>query len=460
MVKQKILVVDDEKDIHYAFRRAFGKEFKLDSAFTGEEALERVKIKSPDLVILDLKMPGMDGIKALSELKKINPKLCIIVVTGHGDMDAAIKVMKSGAYDYISKPFDLAEINTVIERALLVKKAGEELVPIIYQAPDQSKLLPVIGKSKQMQKIYSLIAKIMSIDTTVLIQGETGTGKDLIAQSLYLNGIRAGNPFIVLNCAAIPEGLLESELFGHEKGAFTGAHALKQGKLELANGGTLFLDEIGDMPLTIQSKVLRVLEGKSFTHIGGTHNISTDVRFIAATNKDLLELISEKRFRKDLFYRLNVVNITIPPLRERREDILELVEHFVGLYSTIYDKKIRFISSEARKFLLQYDWPGNVRELENMIEHIVTIASGDTLLLSHFPKSIKPKRKELPTVNFKIGTSLAKVEKEYIEQTLKAVNGNQFKASKLLNLHRNTLHRKMEKYGLTTLRLPKLGGEQ
>ena len=449
MAIKNLLLVDDEKSIHDIFNEYLdSKSYRLISAFDGNEALKKISQEELDIVLLDINLPGLDGLETLKEIKKINSQLAVIIITGYGTCETAINAQKFGCYDYITKPFRLPEIKNLIEQALIDKdylKKDKEFKKSIPPSPPQSQTMPIIGRGKKMQEVYRLIARLIHTDSTILIRGESGTGKDLIARLLHFNGPRENEPFITVNCAAIPDPLLEAELFGHEKGIFTDAHKERKGKFELADKGTLFLDEIGDMSLNLQAKILRVMQSKSFTRLGSEEEIHSNVRLIAATNKDLRKAIKEGRFREDLFFRLDVLPITLPGLRERKEDLPDLINYFINRYSEIVKKKVSFISPEAKAMLLHYDWPGNVRELENAIQHAIVLANGYVLLPEHLPANItnqfnKPKR-----VSFDLGLSLDEIEKIYIQETLKTVNGNQSKAAEILKVHRNTLHRLMGK---------------
>ena len=447
MARKNVLLVDDEKCIHDIFAEYLdNKSYRLISVFNGNEALKKVEQEKVDIVLLDINMPGINGLETLKELKKIDSQLIVIIITGYGTADTAIDAMKCGCYDYVTKPFRLAEIKNVIEAALVDKdynKKNKKLKDVL--PPYKSGSIPIIGRSKKMQEVYRLIGRVINTDSTVLIQGESGTGKDLVARILHYNGPRANKPFITVNCAAIPETLLETELFGHEKGVFTGAHIARRGKFEQADGGTIFLDEIGDMSLNTQAKILRVMQSKTFTRIGGEKNIYADVRLITATNKELRKAIQEGAFREDLFYRLDVLSLTLPSLRERKEDILDLINFFIARYNEISNKKVSFVSPEAKELLMRHDWPGNVRELEHAIEHAIVLANGYVLLPEHLPDSLKNQTCKPTSISLDIGLSLEEVEKIYIQETLKMVNGNQTKAANVLKIHRNTLHRMMEK---------------
>ncbi len=454
MPKRNLLLVDDEKYIHDIFYEYLdNKSYRIISAFSGDDALKKITQEELDIVLLDINMPGLDGLQTLKEIKKIKPQLAVIIITGYGTCETAIDAQKFGCYEYITKPFRLPEIKNVIEQALIDKdylkknKRSKKSAPAV---PSRPQSVPIIGRGKKIQEIYRLIARVINMEGTVLIQGKSGTGKDLIARLLHFNGPRANEPFITVNCAAIPDTLLEAELFGHEKGSFTDAHKERKGKFELANGGTLFLDEIGDMSFNLQAKILRVMQSKTFNRLGGEEEIHANVRLIAATNKDLRKAVQEGHFREDLFFRLDVLPITLPSLQERKEDLPDLISHFIARYSELVKKKVSFISPEAKEMLLQYNWPGNIRELENAIQHAIVLANGYVLLPDHLPVSIRNQTAGSKQISIDLGLTLDEIEKIYIQETLKMVNGNQTKAADILKVHRNTLHRLLEKYGQPT----------
>ncbi|MGA1875720.1 MAG: sigma-54-dependent transcriptional regulator [bacterium] len=451
MARKNLLLVDDEKSIHEFFNDYLdSKSYRLISAFNGAEALTKISQEELDIVLLDLNMPGLNGFETLKEIKKLNSQLAVIIITGCGTCETAIDAHKLGCYDYITKPFRLQEIKNAIEQALVERdylrknrKPRNTLLP-----SPRLQRMPIIGRSKKMQEVYRLIARVINTDSTVLIRGESGTGKDLIARLLHFNGPRENGPFITVNCAAIPDTLLEAELFGHEKGIFTDAYKERRGKFELANGGTIFLDEIGDMSLNLQAKILRVMQSKTFNRLGGEEEIFADVRLIAATNKDLRKAISAGTFREDLFFRLDVLPITLPSLRERKDDLPDLINHFMSRYSEMAKKKVSFISPEAKELLHRYDWPGNVRELENAIQHAIVMANGYVLSTDHLPESIKNQASKPRQITLDMGLSLEEIERIYIVETLKLVKGNQTKAAEILKVHRNTIHRILGKNSL------------
>jgi DNA-binding NtrC family response regulator len=388
-----LLIVDDEEDVIYSFRRLLADEgYELLSAHSGEEGVQIFREKRPDLVLMDVRMAGIDGLQALQSIRKIDPKALVIIMTAFSSTGAAIEAMKAGAYDYVLKPFDIEKIKRLLREAMRSSESMKSVVsyqPLLSREDHQQ---GIIGKSDPMQAVYKEIGRVAAKNIPVLISGETGTGKELVARAIYHHSDRHEKRFIPINCGAIPETLLESELFGHERGAFTGAHARKIGKFEVADEGTIFLDEIGELPHSIQAKLLRALQEKEIERLGGTAPIKVDVRIIAATNRNLPEMIRRKLFREDLYYRLNVVNIELPPLRERIEDIPLLSEYFVERFAADYGGKFT-ISEEAVDLLMNYSWPGNVRELENVIKNSLVRAKGQVLLPGTSSSGRKPPRR-------------------------------------------------------------------
>ncbi len=380
---QTILIVDDDKSIRYSLKRMLEGSFAILTAQNGEEALQRVRDNSPDLVLMDIKMPGQSGIDVLKEIKQIDPKTLVIMMTAYGTTETAIEAMKYGAFDYIIKPFPIPQMKELVEKAISLRKLMKEEVTYAQGEDEkqaEGKEERIIGASPKMQEIYKLVGQISQSDITVLLRGESGTGKELLARAIYHHSLRSNQTFLPINCAAIPDTLLESELFGHEKGAFTGAISRRIGKLEQCQGGTVFLDEIGDMSLPTQAKLLRILQERSFERLGGMETIKVDVRFIVATNKDLETAITNGQFREDLYYRLNVVSITVPPLRDRKEDIPELVSYFLKRFNQELRKRVGGISSGAMKNILSYGWPGNVRQLENVLKRAMVLCQGEWIL--------------------------------------------------------------------------------
>jgi nitrogen regulation protein NR(I) len=467
---QTILIVDDDKSIRYSLKRMMEEKYSILTAQNGEEALDRVKGGSPDLIIMDIKMPGRNGIDVLKEIKSIDPKSLVIIMTAYGTTDTAIEAMKYGAFDYILKPFPIPQMKGLVEKALTLRKLMKEEVTYAPAVGPEEKEERIVGFSFKMQEIYKMIGQVAPSDVTVLLRGESGTGKELIARAIYHHSLRSNQPFLPINCAAIPDTLLESELFGHEKGAFTGATSRRIGKLEQSQRGTIFLDEIGDMSLSTQAKLLRVLQEKSFERLGGMETIKADIRFIVATNKNLEEAISSGRFREDLYYRLNVVSITIPPLRERKEDIPELISYFLRKFNRELKKAIVGVTPPAMEKIAAYGWPGNVRQVENVLKRAIVLCQGEWILEDHllFEKGWEKREveEELSKKNVEdlldaFFAELSKspatsqdldmisiLERGLILRALKKTKGNQIKAAMLLGIHRSTLRGKMEKYNI------------
>ncbi|MCL6447730.1 MAG: sigma-54 dependent transcriptional regulator [Armatimonadetes bacterium] len=444
----KILIIDDEKHLCWALEKAMRQEgYQALSATSGKKGLELIKEESPSLVILDLKMPEMDGLEVLRKAREILPGLPVIMLTAHGTIETAIEAMKIGAVDYLTKPFDLEELKIVIKQNLMVSQLVTEVTFLRDELA--KRYTNLIGESKAVQEIKRLIEKVAKSNATVLITGESGTGKEVAALTIHQQSLRKDGPFVPVNCAALPEQLLESELFGHEKGAFTGAVARKLGRFELADRGTIFLDEITEIPLSMQVKLLRVLQEKSFERVGGTETLCVDVRVIAATNRDIASAMKQGQFREDLYYRLNVFQIHMPPLRERKEDIPLLAQHFVEKFRPTY--LVNKISPAAMELLVRYPWPGNIRELQNVIERAAIICQGNEILPEHLPKELLAAQKTTagPVINFPDqGISLEEVEKELILKALEKTGGNQTKAAQLLGITRSALLYRSQKYGI------------
>lgn len=383
---RKILIVDDEVSVRDSLRMIFKKDYQVIMAGSAEEAIIKVKSEEPDLIFLDIIMPGKDGMQALKEIRGMHPQIPVIMLTATKTLKTAVEAMKLGAYDYITKPFDVEELKLIAQKALESRDLRRENRRLQGEVEERYHFDNIIGKSKEMRDIYATIRQIAEKNSTVLIHGESGTGKELVARAIHYNSHRKNKPFVAVNCAAIPETLIESELFGHEKGAFTDAQTRRIGHFELADQGTLFLDEVSELILPTQAKILRALQERDFVRVGGGKTISVDVRLISATNKNLEEMMARGAFRSDLFYRINVVPLTIPPLRKRKEDILLLAKHFLDKHAGVGKKKI---SPEAMDILIAYDWPGNVRELENIIERIVVLTTSDTITPDDVPSSLK-----------------------------------------------------------------------
>jgi two-component system response regulator HydG len=439
--KPRILVVDDERAMQEALRDWLKEDgYEVGLASSGEEAIAQAKQKNWEVILLDLKMPGMDGLEALKRLKEVNPEAEILMMTAYATVDTAVQAMKEGAFDYLVKPFDPDEVEMQIKKIIQHKDLVLENLLLRKTLEEKFQYDEIIGKSDAMQEIFGMISRVAPTDSTVLITGESGTGKELIAQAIHANSQRSYRPFIAISCGALPDTLLESELFGYEKGAFTGATHAKRGRIEMAEGGTLFLDEIGDISLKTQVGLLRVLQQKEISRLGSEQTTKVDVRILAATNRDLKQAIQEKRFREDLYYRLNVISIHIPPLRERTDDIPLLVETFIRKFCAEMNKEEKKMDPSALELLMEYDWPGNVRELENVIERALVIGQGREILsddLPFSPRALRPT--ELPK-------SLKLMEKIHIERVLKETDWNISKAARELEIDRQTLYNKMQKY--------------
>jgi len=445
----KILIIDDEEHMCWALERAMKQEgYQVQTATRGRAGLKLIKEECPSLVILDLKMPEMDGMEVLKQAKEMIPKLPVVMLTAHGTIETAIEAMKMGASDYLTKPFDLDELKLVIKQNLVMSQLVSEVSFLRSELTKKYRLM--IGESPAINEVKQLIEKVSVSNATVLITGESGTGKEVAALAIHQNSPREDYPFVPVNCAALPENLLESELFGHEKGSFTGAMARKLGRFELADKGTLFLDEITEMPLSMQVKLLRVLQEKSFERVGGTETLNVDVRIIAASNRDLAKAIEEGRFRDDLYYRLNVIHIHLPPLRERKEDIPLLAAYFLEKLRPTY--LVSSISEDAMKLLVRYNWPGNVRELQNVLERAAIISHGSEITTDDLPKEFQtaPQKSDLDVVvNIPdSGISLEGLEKELIIKALDKSKGNQTRAAQLLGITRSALLYRIQKHGL------------
>jgi DNA-binding NtrC family response regulator len=443
--KANILIVDDELIVRESLLHWFEEDnYNVETAEDGETALTKFEKGKYDLILLDMKMPGISGLDLLTKLKEYDPDVIVILITAFASVPSAIRALKDGAYDYITKPIDPDELSHIVENALAqqtLRKENEQLKGSIDEIikPDN-----LIGESPQMKKIFSLVHTVAPTDTTAMIRGDSGTGKELVAKAIHINSKRKYFPIITVNCGAMVESLLESELFGHEKGAFTGAHYKRKGKFEMANGGSIFLDEIGTISPKMQVELLRVIETKKFSRVGGNEVISSDFRVIAATNENLEDAVREGRFREDLYYRLNVFTIFIPPLRERLDDIPVLAKHFVTKFTCQMNKKVKNISSEAMDFLMQYNWPGNVRELENAIERAIVVCKGDSILVEDLPFHINNS-----TIVFSNDDeSLAAMEKRHITLVLTNHHWNISRSAEALGIDRVTLYNKINRYGL------------
>jgi len=449
MSKGKILVVDDEAKMRRVLQMILQKEgYEITTAKDGREALQKVERENFDLVLTDMKMPGLSGIDLLKKIRESDEEIPVIMITAYGTVETAVKAMKEGAHDYLLKPFEKDEMKIIVANALKMKTLVRENRYLRGELEKKYKLDNIIGKSPQMQEVYKILRQVANTKTTVLIQGETGTGKTLVARALHFNSSRKEKPFIHVNCAAFPETLLESELFGHVKGAFTDAVANKPGKFELANGGTIFLDEIIELSPMLQVKLLRILQEREFERVGGIKTIKINVRVIAATNRNIKRALKEGLLREDLYYRLNVISIKIPPLREYKEDIPLLVEYFLQKFNGESGKNIKGVSPQAMKMLMNYDWPGNIREVENIIERAVILSSEDVILPQSLPLHLEEEPDEMEIHIPPEGIALGKVEKNLIAEALKIARGNQNKAAKLLGITRNTLRYRVKKFGI------------
>jgi DNA-binding NtrC family response regulator len=442
--KIKILVVDDELSIRESLKGWLQQDgYQVEAAASGPEALAKNAESRYDIMLIDVKMPEMDGLTLLKKIKETDADISIVMMTAHGAIQDAVEAMKLGAYDYLLKPFDLEEFSLTIEKLVQMLTLAMENLILKERVANITRFEKLVGQSPAMVKLFEAIVDVAQTDATVLITGETGTGKELVARAIHTQSPRCYAPFIAINCGAFTEQLLESELFGHEKGAFTDAQYTKKGRLEMANAGTLFLDEVGDISMKMQIDLLRVLETREFSRVGGTATLRSDFRVIAATNQDLQEAIHLKTFRRDLFYRLNVIHLQVPPLRERQEDIPLLARHFLWRYATETNKKIDSIQPEAMEAMRRYSWPGNVRELENAIERAVVMGKSRQIRLIDLPLAIP-----LEGAAEMEKLSLEEVERQHIARVLATGGGNLSNAAKILRINRSTLYQKIKKYGL------------
>jgi len=438
-----LLIIDDENIVRDSLSRWFREDgFTIGTAENAAAALRKLQDQRWDVILLDIKMPGMDGMELQQRIMEIDPTATIIFITAHASVDTAVQALKHGAFDYVTKPIDPDYLSHLVQNALKQRHLATENIKLKESITEFFKADDIIGDSPQMQNVYELIQTVAPTDTTVMIRGESGTGKELIARAIHSNSQRRYFPIVTVNCGALPEGILESELFGHERGAFTGAQYRRKGKLELADGGTLFLDEVGNISMKTQMDLLRVLETKQFTRVGGNEIIKVDFRVICATNKDLERAIADGTFREDLYYRLNVFTIVVPPLRERKSDIPLMANYFVKKYAQIMGKPITTIASGAMDVLVRYDWPGNVRELENAIERAMVVGTPPCISPQNLPFQLMDKKKKHS------GGSLAAMEKEHIEGTLVGNNWNISRSADILGIDRVTLYNKIAKYGL------------
>jgi len=452
---RSVLIVDDEVGARESLKMILKNDYEVMLAKDAEEAFLQIKAHSPDVVLLDIILPDLDGIKVLERIKQNDPDMVVIMITATKTVKTAVEAMKLGAYHYLTKPFDIDELRLIISRSLSTKALEQE---VKYRREEMDKIFDfgnIIGNSNLMKEIFKVVKQIADSKSTALIMGESGTGKELISRAIHYNSNRKNYPFVTINCAAIPETLIESELFGHEKGAFTNAIEKKLGRFEVAHQGTLFLDEIGELSLATQAKILRFLEEKEFNRVGGSKTIKVDVRLITATNKDLNQLIKKGSFREDLYYRINVVPIVIPPLRDRKEDIPLLINHFINKFNVENNKNVKGFNKEALELMMQYEWPGNVRELENLVERVIALTSSEYIPLSELPLSFK----NIPKINgLKESVLDGKVsfiqaeeefEREVILDALKRTNNIQSHAAEILGISRRILKYKMDKLGIS-----------
>ncbi|MDP8254586.1 MAG: sigma-54 dependent transcriptional regulator [Candidatus Alcyoniella australis] len=462
---ERILVVDDELSMREFLTIMLHKEgYESGSASTGVEALQQLEAERGfDLMISDIRMPGMDGIELLKQAQRIAPDMGVILITAYASIDSAVEAMELGAYDYITKPFKVEEIRHVVRNALDKQRLMRENLLMRNELRSRYTFGSIVGASRQMLEIFDMLSRVAATRSSVLVEGESGTGKELVAKAIHHNSDRKDGPFVIINCGALPENLMESELFGHKKGSFTGAIANKLGLFKLADHGTVFLDEIGDLPLSLQVKLLRVLQEKIFFPVGSVEAESVDVRIISATNRDLSEMIKHEQFREDLYYRLNVIQICMPPLKQRREDIPVLANYFLDQYSKEFGKKIVRISAEAMKALEEYNFPGNVRELENIIERAVALEKSSVILLESLPPTVisAEANKQEPTqdqivvprigdVQVDLEQLVGRFEKQLLIQALDKCDGVKIRAAELLNISLRSLRYRLEKYDLDT----------
>ncbi len=443
--KVNILIVDDEEIVRESLANWLEEDgYEVEAVENGARALERLPAKDWNLAMIDLKMPGMDGIQLMDEIRKVRPDTIVIIMTAYATVDTAVQAMKKGAYDYIVKPFNPEDLSITIRKIIEHQKLVKENLYLRKELKKQYRLHDMVSKNHKMIEIFELIKTVAKSSSTVLVQGESGTGKELLSRAIHMESPRRDAPFVTVSCAALSESLLESELFGHEKGAFTGADQARSGKIELAKDGTLFLDEIGDISLKLQMDLLRVLEEKEFRRVGGTQLISVNSRIIAATNRELTKAIEEEKFREDLYYRLNVISVTLPPLRERKEDVPLLVEHFLERFNIEMGKNVEGIAESAMRLLLDYGWPGNARELRNVIERAMVVTKGKMILEADLSLPQAPG----VSVSDGRGKSLSEMEKEHIRRILKENRWNIIRSAQVLGIDRVTLYNKIRKYEL------------
>ena len=444
MTDRRILIVDDELSVRGSLEEWFREDgFQVETAEDGLAAIRAMERGPYDIVLLDLKMPGMDGIAVQKRVREIDPRATIIILTAYASVETAVEALKLGAFDYVTKPVDPDELSNLVRNALNARTLAEENVRLKETVSELTQAAPILAVSAKMEHVLELVRTVAETDSSVVIRGESGTGKELIARAIHAQSRRRYFPLVAVNAGSIPETLLESELFGHEKGAYTGAQYRRKGKIELANGGTLFLDEIGDITPKMQIDLLRVLETHRFTRLGGNQEIESDFRLVCATHRNLEKLVEEEQFREDLFYRINVFNIQVPPLRERPEDVLPLARFFIEKYARAMGKPVKAVAPDAEAVLLAYRWPGNVRELENAVERAMVAGRGPALEARDLPVSALNGDADEP-----LARSLAALEKEHIARVLSDCEGNVTRAAKVLDIDRATLYNKLKRYGL------------
>jgi two-component system, NtrC family, nitrogen regulation response regulator GlnG len=478
---ERILVVDDEETVRWALTKALERAgYRVDAATDGPSGLIAAAEPSVILVLLDVRLPGRDGLSVLRDVRARRPELPVIMMTAYGTLPVAVEAIQQGAYDYIGKPFDTDEVLLVVQKAVEAQALARDVAQLRQPAGQVFDFGGIVGGGPAMQQIFKAVAKVAGTDLTVLLRGESGTGKELIARAVHENSRRTGRPFVPVNCAAIPRELLESDLFGHEKGAFTGAIASRRGRFEQAQGGTIFLDEVGDMDLSLQTKLLRVLQERRIERVGGEGSIPVDVRIVAATNQDLEAAVARREFREDLFYRLNVVTIHLPPVRDRREDIPALAQYFLSAFAGEQDTEAKVLSSEALALLMQYRWPGNVRELENVIKRAAALAPTPVIFPEQLPDAVRSwsqttpdgpepfpiewMRRELTRLKEQADGQLheyfvACIERPLIELVLRRTGGNQLRAADLLGINRNTLRKRIRELNVAVPGKPESASE-
>lgn len=448
MAKPKLLLVDDDKNALDGLVKILTHDgYPVSGVLSGYEALSLLSKKNFDIIITDMKLPGIGGLSLIHEIRKKEESVAIVVMTAYSSVKTAVEAIKCGADDYLTKPINIEELKLVLEKIWERQQLIAQNRMLKEKLKDKYKSSELVGSTPQMKQIFHMIADVAPSTASILILGETGTGKEVVANAIHYQSDRACMPFVALHCASLSEGVLESELFGHEKGAFTGAVQSRRGRFEIADGGTLFLDEVGEMSIKVQVKLLRVLEKGEFERVGGEKTLKVDVRLIAATNRDLEKEVSEGRFREDLFYRLNVITINLPPLRERREDIPILSNFFIIKYTKKYKKEIKGFTPEAMESLCAYHWPGNVRELENVIERAIVLCKKNTISVDHLPGNVVPDKDDMSVIKIPVGISLKEAEKEIIQKTLQMTRGSKKEAARILSISHRKIEYKVKEWG-------------